>query len=505
MSNSLFNLIKTLNKAEKRVFSENVKKTKRKNYYSKLLTIYASSESYSKELDQKVFKNESQKFVSDCKRQLRDSLYQLLVSLEKNKSVQYRIEQLLKTSIMLFERKQYSESKKMIDKVEKLAIKYEAHDFLIPIKTHKIRMVMNHGLRVGEHDMKYIKSLLEDKRKTIEHCTNYHIANDGFVHSAIEQFFVNKLSLNKKGKEKLGKDEYKGVSTKLRKLQQQVNISMLTPTFENNDKLVKDLRLILDLVDQNKEVVMEAKLLGLNYPNYLTNYLARVDRSTINPETFFKKYDDVKTNSIYQTCTLLENKTHATCFYAMSLYKPELAIDQLEFRKIFYTKNKISIFKNIKIAEVYVYIYFALKKWDICLEYLDEIEANSRSMFQKSVLTSMKAICIYEKGESQYFKSLVTAYISKRRKNGIQLSNRENIADCLLLFLYYMSIESDKKMSELIKDIYNSFDYYNSPVLYIVSWIICKFPALYNDDYLAFLEKNKIQHFDFETIENKMK
>lgn len=223
MSNSLFNLIKTLNKAEKRVFSENVKKTKRKNYYSKLLTIYASSESYSKELDQKVFKNESQKFVSDCKRKLRDSLYQLLVSLEKNKSVQYRIEQLLKTSIMLFERKQYSESKKMIDKVEKLAIKYEAHDFLIPIKTHKIRMVMNHGLRVGEHDMKYIKSLLEDKRKTIEHCTNYHIANDGFVHSAIEQFFVNKLSLNKKGKKSLGK----------------MNIKECQPSLENySNKLI---------------------------------------------------------------------------------------------------------------------------------------------------------------------------------------------------------------------------------------------------------------------------
>jgi len=57
MSKSLLDLIKTLSKAEKRVFSENLKHTKRKHYHTKLITTYSKSEEFSLELDKKIFKS----------------------------------------------------------------------------------------------------------------------------------------------------------------------------------------------------------------------------------------------------------------------------------------------------------------------------------------------------------------------------------------------------------------------------------------------------------------
>jgi len=81
MSKNLFDLIKTLSKAEKRMFSENLKKTKRANYYKNLILTYSRSEEYSTELDEKIFINKSTKSIIDYKTSFKNLLYPYLVSL----------------------------------------------------------------------------------------------------------------------------------------------------------------------------------------------------------------------------------------------------------------------------------------------------------------------------------------------------------------------------------------------------------------------------------------
>jgi len=350
------------------------------------------------------------------------------------------------------------------------------------------------GLRVGEHDKAYMKLLFDDKKKALNRLLYYHTTLDDFHFTAIEQFFFNGLSKNKPGKKQLPEDMYKGISVKLSKLQKQISSHMMHAP----DKILEDLVQILDLVDKNKKLVLKAKLLGLNYSIYLTNYIGLQDKSLINPNQFFKKYDEIKTNSIYEKCSILEDKTVAYCIYALGTYQPSFALPQLNKRIQYYEEHNVPPRKNIKVLSCYLYVYFALKCWSECLTYLDEIEVAGRSMFNESDVRIVKLICLYESGEIQYFQAVINTYMAKLTKKGISIDDHQNISDCLLVFLYYSNKKLTHKLNGLIRKIYQNFNYFDPLVSYLISWLICKNPSLHNDEYLQFLEKNDLQHYNFE-------
>ncbi len=497
MSKSLFDLIKTLSKAEKRVFSENIKRTKRLQYYKKLMHIYSKSEVYSPELDQKIFRRENPKFIGDCKIKFKDLLHRYLVSLEKNKGLEHQIEQKLKIAQMLFSRKQFVESKKMLKKIDKEANLYELHELIVKIKSLQLDLIMNMSGLSREIDLTYLKGMIADKYKAQDRFVEMqHCYEDGRL-KLIETNIDAGLICNKVGKEKLPSDQYKNLRT-----------TFLTGHSRYMGYLMKknwpsafdELFNILDLAEKNKKVVLKAKLLGYIHSTYLAAFIElnyMLDKN-VNVNKLLHQFDEIIPGSIYEQCTILIDKTVAYSIYALSNNTPQLAVPELKYQETFYKKNNFSQETNFNPYRYYLFIYFAVANWGKCIEYIDKIDKMGGAEWNNSLLQMVRLICIYEQGDRYYFNALIDQHMIKRRKNGVKIKDSSNFTDSVFNVLYYLAKGSKTDLSDPFSKVISTYDYLYMGTRYIIHWIVGNLPKLQNSEYAAFLKQYDYKHYDFK-------
>ncbi len=499
MSKKLFDLIKTLSKAEKRVFSENLRHTKRKSYYIKLVADYSKSEAYSSKLDLKIFKSEDPKFISDCKIKCRNFLFDYLVSLEQNRGVRKQVEHKLKIAIMLKNRRQFHEAIRILDRIDIVATRYEMVEELLEIKTQKILLSILTASGERKVDLNYLELLSEEKNRALQHFVDIHNARDEARIASVNWHVKMGAIRCEQREHKLGEDQFQNFSIILTMHQKRFFDHM----GDKNYKLAtNELEHIICLTDQNKDIVLEARFLTLSYASYLFLYveLCIVLNKKNDIEQVTRQFDSIPYHSVKANWELLTNKMVTGCMYALSVSAPATAIRFIEETNHFFAAHNYLKKDNTGNVLFPVFTYFALGAWEECLSFIEEIETRKISEDTSSALLNIKLICIYEKNDDFYFKSLVNKHAAKKRKNGIKMSNYTKFDDCVFYVLKSIAHRSNNT-EECFKKVINSFENDNWRNRYLIHWIVSKFPALLNgEDYATFLENSAFQHYDFTSL-----
>ncbi len=499
MSKSLFDLIKTLSRAEKRVFSEKLRRTKRMSYYAKLVAVYSKSEVYTPKIDERIFRSETPKFISDCKTKCKHLLCDYLVTLEKNKGIRKQVEQKLKVALMLKNRRQFTEAKKLLEKIELVATRYELLDQLIQIKTQKISISILLGGDNRKLDLDNLKALAQDANRTIQHLANFHNARNNSL-LAIANYHINNGTISSESEEnKPIEDQFKNLGTTLhihhKNLYEYLNK-------ENHKNALEETKQIISIIEQHKDIVLDAQIMAMGYHSYLYYYvsLSTMCNAKVDIELILKRFDHISCHSVKMCWEVLTFKKLTACVYALAINNPRIAVPMIEETEQYLKKYDYMQKDNSGNALFPIGVYFALGAWKECLLHIDRTETNIITQKTGSVLSNFKLICIYEQNDHYYFNALVNKLMAKKRKGGAKTSDLKNMNDTIFYILYCMSKKTNN-IEAHFKRLLNNFDSGWRFCRYFIHWIACQFPELLNgEDYAAFLEKYGYQHYDFTAL-----
>ncbi len=502
MSRSLFDLIKTLSKAEKRVFAENLKKTKRVHFYKKLMLIYSKSEEYSVELDNKIFKGEHSKFIVDCKIMFKDLLYRYLVSLQKNKGLEEKIEQKLKIAQMLYSRKQFAESEKILEKIDQQAQIYEFHELMVKIKSLKLKLIFSKIGYTRETDMTSFNAHIADKYKALDRLVEMEHSYEEGRALLLKLNVESGMVMTKNNTQKVPNDVYKNLRTVFTDKNCEFSRHC---TNKNWPEAFKTVIYILDLAEKHKKVVLRGQFLGNIHSTLILNCILfnyQLNKK-LDVEKLLNQFDEIIPTSIYSQCTVLSDKTCAYAIHALATNSPEIAVHKIINQKIFYEKNNISAVETYPTYGFYLFVYFAKRNWEKCIEYYDKIVELGGENWNNSLYFIVRLICIYEQGELQYFSSLIDKFLAKRRKNGVKTKDSTNFTNCVFNVIRYINKGTKTDLSPHFSKVLQSYDHSYLESRYIIHWMVCQFPKLHNADYRSFLAQYHYEHFDFNAVQNK--
>ncbi|MBL7825029.1 MAG: hypothetical protein JNJ57_00245 [Saprospiraceae bacterium] len=136
-SDKLFRLIQSLSPSEKRYFRIFIRgKTDRDSKYLQLFEAIATQETFEEEkFKSKIYKGEAVqgKKYSELKAYLYDLLLKCLQSFDEPNMIDYKIDQLLQSTAVLFKRGLYSDCRELLQKAKKIAVKHECFAELLEI------------------------------------------------------------------------------------------------------------------------------------------------------------------------------------------------------------------------------------------------------------------------------------------------------------------------------------------------------------------------------------
>lgn len=179
-SNSLFELIKSLNKSEKRYFKVYSSRHTigEENGYIKLFDYIDKMESYDEDLLFKDFKGQAllNKF-SITKARLYNNVLKSLDSFYSNSSIDAQLFRQIHSADILFNKGLYGQAEKLLSSVEKQAEKYERLFLLMEIRQRQ-KMLLENNLYTGTDAAKLESFFAEEKTilKEIDRCNSlWHI------------------------------------------------------------------------------------------------------------------------------------------------------------------------------------------------------------------------------------------------------------------------------------------------------------------------------------------
>ncbi len=136
-SDKLYRLVSALTPTEKRYFRIFVRgKTERDSKYLQLFEAMSSAQEFDEEqFKQKIYKGhpvEGKKF-SELKAYLYDLVLKCLQNFDEQHSVDYKIGQLLQSTMVLFRRGHYSDCRELLQKARKIAVHFECFSYQLEI------------------------------------------------------------------------------------------------------------------------------------------------------------------------------------------------------------------------------------------------------------------------------------------------------------------------------------------------------------------------------------
>jgi hypothetical protein len=173
MSYPLYNLIKSLSKAEKRFFKLEVSHytLKANKVYIELYEILAQQAQYKESLLKKKFADTpSAKRLPQLKNYLYNLILKILIKYNTQKNIDFKITELLQSVDILFTKGLYKQSQKLLKKAKKIALHYN--------KTHHLIRIYEweHNFALMEYPLKKIiktgKKFLKEKSVLIEDINN---------------------------------------------------------------------------------------------------------------------------------------------------------------------------------------------------------------------------------------------------------------------------------------------------------------------------------------------
>ncbi|MCB0525794.1 MAG: hypothetical protein H6576_15520 [Lewinellaceae bacterium] len=128
-SDKLYRLVASLSPTEKRYFRIFIRgKTDRQSKYLQLFETISSGITDEEKVKQAIYQDEQieGKKFSELKAYLYDLLLKCLQSFDEQQSVEYKIDQFLQSTHVLYKRGHYQDCRDLLQKAKKIAVKYEA-------------------------------------------------------------------------------------------------------------------------------------------------------------------------------------------------------------------------------------------------------------------------------------------------------------------------------------------------------------------------------------------
>lgn len=491
MSKFLYKFIQSLNKAEKRLFKDSLKSSKRKSYYLEIINEYSAVFPYSIHIDKTIFGSKDNKYISDCKSRLKQALFHFLTEIYHKNNINKKIQNLVSVVQMLIDRFEMKEASKILLKAEKLAIDNEAYYQLMMIQKLKIS-VAEYTISVGDKiDFNLIKNMQLLRYETIENYKQLCAVHDKRLTAKLKKFNANQ-----------GYSIVKNRSVDLPKIKDKLKIKFGNHQINYNQHLASkkyksalaSLHKIIYILDQNTSLAKSLVLANKHYCIYLSAlcYLnVKVGRTDEIP-AILKKIESYQPNSILGKLRKDSSLFISTCLYTLATQKIEMGLKFIDektdiIKKL--TKKAESINNTIFCVLTH---YFASNQWNKCLKLIQQVYQKELYKENNYFIPLINLIAVYESNDEQYFFSLLEQYRNKLNRK----TKKEKFVLALVYFLEHIYTFDRQLIKTNLHKVYLSFEKNIPQQRYFIYWIINRFCHLKDEDYFAFLKAHSFEHYE---------
>jgi len=463
MSESLYNLVKTLNKTEKIRFTESLRQTKRVKYYKKLLSIYGAAKSYSIDLDCRVFKKAEKKLIYDCKTHFKDSLNSFLITSSRYSSRQESIRKNFEIGCMLMERFLYKDAKKLLTRSYIQA--KESSEMLMALMISERLMYLEKHEDITKYrvDLENIKfrheTHMNDIKKYMEYRNEFH---ELWIYLGLfyekEGFKVYNRAQKKPNPESNFKLEFV-------KAEKEYYASIANDDVELRYEALKN---ILNTIYNNKDQVVKNTNIKRNYYSHLAAYVELCIhlRKDDNIKFALSEFDFYSIDNNREYNDSFKYKLASLCNYAIMVNKPELII---ELESEFLSRKIVK--KDFLATQCYVYLLkvnFLAKNWEKCTEYIKRLEKHNLVFRQQTVKQLSKIIIAIEREDFVYAHSLLSTY----NYSSIPQNVKFVIKNCIICLKYLAEnkLSNFKKATDKLLSVFpERFDFYSVFITYLAA------------------------------------
>jgi len=484
MSESIYNLLQTLNKTEKSRFSEGLRQTKRLGYYKKLLTVYGNAKAYNSELDIRVFKKAERKLINECKSHFKDALHNFLISSKKNSSKQESIRKNFETACMLMSRLQYVDALKLLKRTYKLAQENSEILYTLLIGERIMYLEKHKDITLHRVNLDNMKKWHTRHIQEIEKYKEYRLAfhelwiNLGLFYKAqgfkeynqstIDEYVNNNFKLNYVSAEK---EYYK---------------SLLSNDFKTQHKHLSNL---LNTLYDNKEH-LDNPSSKKDYLYYLSAFIGLcISVRKFDKVNFaLKEFDSYALESKRLYNNSVKYKLIAYCKYVVFIGEPALVKDlEIEFlTKRIYKKDFLA---TACYAELLI-VNCVLGNWDRCSEYISKLEKIKTTAYYVMMKDLIKIMVAINKKDYVYAQSLISTFNYKT----VDKSSLKFIKKYVQILKHKVKSNSETPIV-LIDELLQSTKVFPDNFVFFIRYLEANTSIHQSDVYAKFLKKNKIKRY----------
>jgi len=420
-SSDLFDLIKSLNKSEKRYIQLNAVHAGDKDYMKLFAAIDKQNEYDEGIIKKKLSKERFIKRLPAVKNYLYEFIMKSLAAYYADLSADSRIRHFLNYSEILFDKKLFGQSLKVLSKAKKIALKYNKNLFYYDILQAEQLLFQSSGM-LKEIELHSNEFYIESKKILGE--------EDNFVE--YKKLFYQVYIRYQKGGLLRDKDDLK-----------QLNLLMGDPLLKSEEKaLTVEGKRTFNLIYVYYSYLIGNTEAAYKYTKRLTEFVYPSDdlkgeikyissiRNLLSTQYTLKKFEDMET-ALKKLHQIIPRSEHSTIIldYCLGL-EISLYIDTGRIQKAIAVLPKAELAiknndRNLKRSEYLLLqfniaiVYFTAEEYSKCLHWINNI-LNEKSYQRKDIIACVKIMNLlvhYELGNTELLEYLLRAYAKEIKDN----------------------------------------------------------------------------------------
>jgi hypothetical protein len=420
-SDELFELIKSLNKSEKRYFHLFAAKNdpgKDKNYL-KLFNEISIMDEYDEPALKDIFKGE--KFIKQLhvtKNYLYKMIMKSLSAVYSEKSQKLFVKELIQNAGILYDKLLYKQAEKLLHKAKKTALKHEMYEQVLEINQTLI-MINTHATGHKKDFKSEIGPFINEQARLIKQLEELHKSHFSYL----EMSYFHKRTMYLRDK------KYKTIADKIfsKQKRQPINSIRTAPytfglgflyyVYISDDKsaykicmeYIRFLEKTPEYIKENPQLYIRALQAG----SIVTRDLGKFREQ----HELLEKLKKLHNNSSIPLSSRIKNLLRDTIdetemFLHMETFEFEKALNHIkEFEiRIKQSENKLPVYKRGVYYYTFGYVYFLSVKYKESLYWLNKlIVIEEKSSIENAYLLSMLLSCIvhFEKGDYELVLSRI--------------------------------------------------------------------------------------------------
>ncbi len=495
-SDELFELIKSLNKSEKRcfhIFASGNDSAGDKNYL-KLFNAVGSMDEYNEAELKKKFSNE--KFVKQLhvtKNYLYKMIMKSLSAVYTEKSQRLQMKELIQEAGILYDKLLFKQAEKLLHKAKNIAVKYDMYEQILEIN-HTLVTINTNATGYKKDFESEIGPFIKEQAtllKKLEEMHKYHF-------SYLEMSYFHKKTMYLRDKkyrakaDKIFSGKEKIVINNIRTAPYVFGLSFLYYEYLSDDKsaykvcseYIAFLEKTPGYIKENPQLYIRA----LQAASIVTRTLGKYDEQYAVLKKLKELYSNKKIPLSNRIKILLRDTIDETeMFLYLETFEFEKAVNHVkEFEvRIKQNESKFPVYKKGVYFYTFGYIYFLSGKYKESLYWLNKLMSiEEKPAIENAYLLSMLLSCIvhFEKGDHELVLSRIGSIsrhiIQNKLNKGFESASIEHLGKIIKLGYYKNSEELQKAYADFRRELLEIAKDKNEraamALLDLISWVDSK-------------------------------